>query len=356
MRVSLTIEAAGSLIWRSASDEWHTLRPLGQEQPFSIATESQTTKGNSMRTVVFYPRYPALERTEAYCDSGDGKMRGPYWAYAPENRGTSELRKQTQAIDLNGRTLEIAAEAEFHTGGLQCAETELHPGEFYPRIWRWGAADGNRYVCVPRVSESKYLSSLIASLEQVESLFESLAVVFRVAHPTLGNLDTYGSAIRNLIILACTEVEAQWKGVLDANNYSKPGDRLTTQDYCLLRPAMRLDEYKLELIRYPDLPGIAPFRGWFCSTSTQSLPWYNAYNQVKHDREANFKDASLAHAIDAVAGCVVMLAAQFGERALRQYQLESMFRFTNVPSWPPASWYFGSREPPQTWKEVNYPF
>ena len=116
---------------------------------------------------------------------------------------------------------------------------------------------------------------------------------------------------------------------------------------------MILDGYSLCLRRYPGLPEIAPFHGWNSIQPTKSLIWYDVYNRVKHDREANFKDATLGNAIQAVAGCVVMLAAQFGHEALGNYRFKSLFQFTKIPMWEPKYWYYGPL-PNVPWQMVNW--
>jgi hypothetical protein len=95
---------------------------------------------------------------------------------------------------------------------------------------------------------------------------------------------------------------------------------------------MRLDQYMVKLLRYPEIPEVVPFLGWHTAKATQSLAWYDAYNSVKRHREANFALARLQHAIAAVVACVVMLAAQFGEQAVRAYRRETVFRLPAVPT------------------------
>src|SRR5207244_2877239 len=129
--------------------------------------------------------------------------------------------------------------------------------------------------CVPKVEHMPYFNSFIGSLQQVEALFDSLSSLFRVTHPEGDNLKAYGGACRDLIILACTEVEAQWKGVLKANNFMVKDDRYTTKDYVRLLSAMKLDAYRVELMRYPGLPELVPFAGWNSGQPTQSLGWYD---------------------------------------------------------------------------------
>jgi hypothetical protein len=107
------------------------------------------------------------------------------------------------------------------------------------------------------------------------------------------NFEAYGHEIRNLLILAATEVEAHWKGVLRAN--SQRAD--TTADYVKLLPAMKLNEYAVKLPFYPWLDAVKPFKGWSNSKTTQSLAWYDAYNAVKHDRETEFEKGTLLRAL-----------------------------------------------------------
>jgi hypothetical protein len=178
--------------------------------------------------------------------------------------------------------------------------------------------------------------------------------IFRVVHPATNNLGAYGGEIRDIIILACTEIEAQWKAVLEANAVTPAGQYFKTTDYVRLLQVMKLDEFEVSLIRYPEITAINQFAGWDAGKATKSLPWYDAYNQVKHDREANFGRASLKNAIDAVAACVVMLAAQYGFEALQRHHLKPIFEFRKRPMWEPKDWYY-QPIPGQDWVPVPCP-
>lgn len=294
---------------------------------------------------------PWGKRSRAYCMLDNGQTWGFLLPYVPDTE--REIGADPVRIPINpGETLDDAMKGQY--GGSVIERPVLQAGQYYPRIWRGGDAYINVGESNPRIFETPYFDSFIGSLEQVESLCDSLSSIFRVAHPAQGNLSAYGGAIRDLIILACTEVEAQWKGVLKANNVTAPGDRFTTAHYVRLLPVMRLDEFKVELIRYPGLPAIGPFKDWDVARPTQSLVWYDVYNRVKHDREVNFKDATLEHAIQAVAACVVMLAAQFGDRTLRKYRFENPFQATKIPMWEPRDWYYGPI-PRILWEPVDCP-
>jgi hypothetical protein len=160
------------------------------------------------------------------------------------------------------------------------------------------------------------------------------------------------------LILACTEVESHCRGVLNANGVA--GERLSMNDYVKLRAAMRLDEYAIAFPSYPWLEPIRPFFGWGSTGKpTQDLPWYDAYNAVKHDRENKFERANLASVFAAVAACAIMIEAQFGlpDGLGLGSDLMAFFEFAEVPSWPLAELYIYpySDERPN-WEAVNYSF
>ena len=111
------------------------------------------------------------------------------------------------------------------------------------------------------------------SLEQIEGAVRGSPVDFScLVNPADDNLETFGGAIRDIIILACTEVEAQWKGVLEAHNVNPiNGRQYNTRDYVKLLPAMRLDAYEVKLIRIPDCP-TGPFIRWNADEPTSLSP------------------------------------------------------------------------------------
>src|SRR5581483_8710890 len=111
----------------------------------------------------------------------------------------------------------------------------LPPGAYYPRIARPIDQHANDSPgLLPDYWQAP--DQLVGSLNQVRSLVGLLDSVFQTVHPVSANMACFGSAIRNLLILACTECEAQWRGVLIANGCAEPR---TTADYIKLLPAMR---------------------------------------------------------------------------------------------------------------------
>lgn len=215
----------------------------------------------------------------------------------------------------------------------------LGPGEYFPRMAR---PQSTAPECSPGKNRDESPAALNArtiSTGQLHALIQQLQEICRVVHPTDQNLNAYGHEIRNLLIIACTEVEAQWKSILLANGAQANNRR----DYVKLSSAMKLKEYRVSLPWFPWLDPIAPFERWVPTPNRvkQHLPWYDAYNAVKHDREQNFAEAKLRYAIEALTACFVMLCAQYGLDFVRtgEEARDVFFRLVNRPFWEPAELY-----------------
>jgi hypothetical protein len=218
-------------------------------------------------------------------------------------------------------------------------ETALQPGEYYPRM----ARPNDQY---PHESPGTNPGAqadkdfIAVAHGQLTVLTRQLDRICQTVHPTEKTLSTFGHDIRNLLILACTEVESHWRGVLVANGVKGLGtneNRFSTHQYVNLKTAMQLDKYAVVFPSYPWLPPISPFAGWGSSEKpTQDLGWYDAYNAVKHNREAEFERATLGHAFDAVTACAIMMAAEFGlaQGLGHRSELRAFFRFSALPNWP----------------------
>ncbi|MBB5747040.1 hypothetical protein [Brevundimonas variabilis] len=211
-------------------------------------------------------------------------------------------------------------------------ETCLPPGEYHPRIARPLMRARPDMGLWNRSGELNPALTADART-QARTLLRQLERICQTVQPKGANLDAYGHDIRNLLILACTEVEAQWRGILVANGATK--SRLTTADYVVLADILKLRDYEVRFPTYPDLEPVSPFEAWGLTGSpSRELPWYEAYNAVKHDREAAFSQATLKNVISALSAGAVMLYAQFGRTGLgHQSDLSAFFHFVQKPSW-----------------------
>lgn len=234
-------------------------------------------------------------------------------------------------------------------------KSQLGPGQYYPRMARpfvHSMEPPGRYPGVDLETNSIaiYYSQLIV-------LAQELSRICQTVHPTTETFETFGHDIRNLLILACTEVEAHWRGVLTANGVQKA--RLTTADYVRLAPAMRLDEYAVVFPSYPWLQATEPFRIWgHTGSPTKELTWYDSYNAVKHDRESAFGRATLRSVFEAVSACYVMMIAQFGPPHKARPGSEPLlfFRLSSSPNWPLSEGYMGTYSDKVKTTAINYPF
>lgn len=178
------------------------------------------------------------------------------------------------------------------------------PGTCYKRIWRPLVCAGSFHKAVSQEKINQSFVSLKILVSKLEELFETV-------EPIEANLSTYGHRIREVLLLACMEVESSWSAVLKENDYSLD-NKFTTDDYVKLKEPMFLDGYQMNLAAYIHFPSLAPFKDWRVKDPTKSLLWYDAYNKTKHDRENNLHYATFINAITAVSAAVVMYYAQFG--------------------------------------------
>jgi len=244
---------------------------------------------------------------------------------------------------------------------VEIYKLELDLGQYYPRMSR---PNDSHWHQSPGSSPGEYdmANSIAMALGQLTVLARQLKDICQIIHPSKETFNTYGHGIRNLLILACTEVEAHWRGILVANEYIRRS--YSTNDYVLLLSAMKLDQYTVSFPSFPWLNPIRPFGMWSTSKPTASLEWYDAYNAVKHNREGEFDRATLENAFEAIAACAVMLVAQFGLHFSGWQSSESdvFFKFSELPVWTPAQVYAHPYDKAldtpysESFKRVAYPF
>lgn len=206
---------------------------------------------------------------------------------------------------------------------------------------------------IPRMNSNSH-EQRATSTGQLHVLITQLERICQVVHPYGRNLKSYGHEIRNVLILACTEVEAHCKNILRVNG--EAGENM--HDYVRLAEAMKLYDYEVSANYYPWFDILKPFGGWatLSHSPSKDLRWYAAYNNTKHDRERNFQEATLQRAFDAVAACFVLICAQYGwDFALTDKDGErAYFQLKTAPRWEPRQLYV----PPfgKPWSTRNYPF
>lgn len=192
----------------------------------------------------------------------------------------------------------------------------------YHRLWRtlkdydWS----NNMIFEPPVPTLKYLEdNRFANMSEMRSLvttahliIRDLYELFNYVEPNDANQSAFSHRIYELFLRTATEFESNCKGILKANGYSKAEKDMCIRDYFKIGAAARLSEYHISFERWLSVHVFTPFAAW--NTATYSpLPWYQSYNNVKHNRFNYFNEANLGNLMESVAALISILHAQFGE-------------------------------------------
>ena len=187
-------------------------------------------------------------------------------------------------------------------------------------------------------------------LRQLEIILDDIAEVFKVIAPHHNQFSVFGHAIRNIIILACTELDARMQSILANNGVSPDGKYFEMKDYFKLKSPLKLDEYKLSFYRYGDLGTFSPFSKW---KNDEQLHWYQAYNHIKHNREKHFTEAKLFNAINSIMAYAIILTAQYGYRNdLWRETVGKIIHIEKEPKWDLEDFYIKT---PNGQRGVPYP-
>ncbi len=166
----------------------------------------------------------------------------------------------------------------------------------------------------------EYAPDRANAIRAYHTIESDLIRLFEYVEPHDDNLRTYSTRLYELLLRAATEFESNCKAILQANGYNKKS-RCDISDYKKIDSASRLSEYKVKLSFWSMSPKIvSPFSAW---TDDTKLSWYANYNAVKHNRNTEFKHASLENVVDSVAALFVILFSQFNIQIFSPHQIVS---------------------------------
>ncbi len=262
-----------ALVYRNTKHTIPRWVPLHEKEPRGVAYETHTH---------FVHHY--------------GKDRG-LWVISP---GLTVTEKKSGSLrDWVERTF----------GAQAVEETENDVGCTIEGVWRPGLYFTEEILQGLGATNVELRLAEQALLLLVQRLDELLYFV----EPASGAMNTHSHKVRELLILACTEVENIWKHYLRIADVHTPASgQFTTKNYVGLGSPLFLAEFEISLPRYTDIPPIRPFLGWNLTSPTKTLPWYEAYNKTKHDRRAHFSEATLWNCLQAVAANIVLFSVRFG--------------------------------------------
>ena len=212
----------------------------------------------------------------------------------------------------------------------------------YPNIYRHGPPS----VIEPYLEQRRSPEG-INCLAVYELLRKDLRIVFEYIEPTEKNFETFSHRTYEMLLRACTEVEALSKQVFDKNHVNL-GSQANIIRYSDLSGPMRLHEYEIFCYGF-EYPSFYPFKAFDEKDRRQRSPhWYQAYNAVKHNRSSEFKHANLGNVIQAIGGVYTLLIAQFGPGFDSVMQMSpigypisvpDIFQVRKLPDWPEEEQY-----------------
>lgn len=141
-------------------------------------------------------------------------------------------------------------------------------------------------------------------------ILHDLYDLFYYIEPNDANFATYSHRVYELFLRVATEFESNCKGILKANGYTRTGN-FCILDYYKIATVVRLQEYKVVFKRWETFHEFKPFDAWD-QTANLPLTWYQNYNEVKHNRYEKFPYANLGNLMNAFAGLLSILYAQYG--------------------------------------------
>lgn len=199
-------------------------------------------------------------------------------------------------------------------GAEQVKQTDHSVGSVVSGVWRPALYYQSEVLQALGNSEAEQRVAEQALRLLVERLDELLLYI----EPDGNGLQAYSHKTRELLILACTEVENTWKHYMRLARATPAARDFTTKDYVRLLGPLFLSEFEISLKPYGSVPPMRPFLGWDPAAPTKSLPWYDGYNKTKHDRGTYFGEATLHNCLMAIAANIALFCVRFSPFPLLQ--------------------------------------
>ena len=198
-------------------------------------------------------------------------------------------------------------------GATNIKTMQVAIGHSIESLWRPSLYYWDDTCAALKINDSEQLSEESALRVLIQQLDNLLLYI----EPSSSGLDCYSHKTRELLILSCTEVENQWRAILDkAEVLPSNGRTYSTNDYSRLIGKVFLEEFSVKLRSISSTPVIKPFVNWTIANPTKSIKWYDSYNETKHNRESHFDSAKLRFVIESVAANLVLYSVRFSPLSL----------------------------------------
>jgi hypothetical protein len=138
-------------------------------------------------------------------------------------------------------------------------------------------------------------------------LVRDIKQVLEFVEPTDANAATYSHRLYAILLRVCTDFESLARDLLVRQGCKKSVGKMNVNDYRTLELLLRLESVKIDFLLWRPMPlRVLPFKDW--SKASPPLSWYNDYNAVKHNRQAEFPRANLAVVVEALAGQFALIS------------------------------------------------
>ena len=171
------------------------------------------------------------------------------------------------------------------------------------------------------IKDTNYSPDRFSFVHSYHLIEKDIKELFDYVSPNDENKTTFSHRIYELFFRCCTEFENNAVAILNSNGYKSSSNNMNIKnDYFKINKALKIDKYQARLNIWEDNPLILkPFSNWNSITYVP-LSWYSDYNSVKHNRSQNFKLANLENLINAAAGLLIVLYAQYEYNSFSPYQ------------------------------------
>lgn len=132
-------------------------------------------------------------------------------------------------------------------------------------------------------------------------------------HPD--NAGAFSNEYAKLLLLVGSEVDVVAKQLCRTVPGGGHANNIITYQKALTDAFPGIDENEVSISRYSML--IKPWQSW--ETEHNSPPWWKAYNDVKHERDTNYRIANQKNVVDAFCGLLVLLMYHLRKRELQPY-------------------------------------
>ena len=114
------------------------------------------------------------------------------------------------------------------------------------------------------------------------------------------NMKAHSIEFAQLILRSCAEIDVVGRSLTDIDKGKWLALRCQFPNMASRKIA--IPRYELTFI---------PWKSWQSNDANAKPEWWTAYENIKHDREANSTDANLKNALTAVAGLLVIVLERF---------------------------------------------